>query len=137
MKKSTAILWIAILASVAAVFCVLFISGSIRHSGEIERLKGETVDQAARIMELDADNTEKSGRIGNLSEEAAVLSEEVDRLTLEAADRDAALEQNASDLGERDEKIRTLQETVDALKTVKEQYTRDAERTADLDKLSA
>ena len=64
MKKSTAILWITVMAVIAAVFCVLFISGTVRNEAQIETLKGDAVDQAARIMELDADNTEKSSRIG-------------------------------------------------------------------------
>ena len=67
MKKSTAVLWIAVAGIIAAVFCVLYISGMIRKDAEIESLKGSTLDQAARIMELDADNAEKDTRIGDLS----------------------------------------------------------------------
>ena len=70
MKKSTAILWIAISGVIAIVFCILFISGTIRKDAEIESLKGSTMDQAARIMKLDADNAEKDSRIGDLSTEA-------------------------------------------------------------------
>ena len=77
MKKSTAILWITVMTVVAAVFCVLFISGTIRNEERIETLKGDTVDQAARIMELDADNTEKSNRIGDLYAETEGLETEI------------------------------------------------------------
>ena len=69
MKKSTAILWITVTGILAAVFCVLFISGTIRKDAEIEALKGNTVNQAAMIIQRDADNSEKEGRIGDLSAE--------------------------------------------------------------------
>ena len=52
MKKSTAILWIAVAGIIAVVFCVLFISGSIRNEAQIEVLKSDTVNQEARIREV-------------------------------------------------------------------------------------
>ena len=80
MKKSTAILWITVMALIAAVFCVLFISGTIRNEEQIEALKGDTVDKAARIMKLDADNTEKNNTIGDLYAETEDLEAEITAL---------------------------------------------------------
>ena len=69
MKKSTAITWIALMAIIATVFGILFVSGSIRHAEQMEALKGDSVSQAARIMKLDADNAEKETQIWDLSAE--------------------------------------------------------------------
>ena len=70
MKKGTAITWLAVMGIIATVFCILFISVTIRKDAEIEALKGNSVNQAARIMELDEDNTAKSNQIDELSTEA-------------------------------------------------------------------
>ena len=85
MKKSTAALWIAVAGIIAAVFCVLYISGMIRKDAEIEALKGSTVDQAARILELDADNAEKDTRIGDLSAEAEGHAAKIEELAIRFA----------------------------------------------------
>ena len=58
MKKSTGILLIAMVSAIAVVFCVLFVSGSIRNEQQIEALKSSSSDQALQISELDADVTE-------------------------------------------------------------------------------
>ena len=86
MKKSTAVIWIALMAVIAVVFGVLFVSESIRHSGQLEAMKGDSVHQAARIMELDAENDEKSSRIGDLTAESADQESRIDALNLAIAE---------------------------------------------------
>ena len=98
MKKSTAILWIAVMGIIAAVFCILFISGSIRNDALIEDLKGKSVNQAARIMELDADNAQKDTLIGDLSAESLDRESRMEALNLEIAEKKNAMEQKESEL---------------------------------------
>ena len=93
MKKSTAILWITVAGIIATVFCVLFISVTIRKDAEIEALKGNTVDQAARIIQLDADNSEKEGRIGDLSAENAGSAATLEKLNREIAEKNSLIGQ--------------------------------------------
>ena len=123
MKKSTAILWIAVMGVIAAVFCILFISGSIRNDAQIEDLKRKSVNQAARIMELDADNAQKDTLIGDLSAESLDQENRMEALNLEIAEKKTAMEQKESELAalkkqsaSRQEQIDSQLQTINALK---------------------
>ena len=131
MKKSTAILWIAVSGIIAVVFCILFISGTIRKDAEIEELKGNMVSQAAQILELDADNTEKDSRIGDLSAEAEGHAARIEELNQEIAEKDAAMEQQESELEELAGRAVSQQNEIAALTEEKNTYSKNAETAAE------
>ena len=115
MKKSTAILWIAVMGIIAAVFCILFISGSIRNDALIEEMKGKSVNQAARIMELDANNAEKDTLIDDLSAESMDQASRIEALNLEISEQKTAMEQKESELAALKGESTSRQEQIEKL----------------------
>ena len=136
MRKSTAILWIAVMGIIAAVFCILFISGSIRNDALIEDLKGKSVNQAARIMELDADNAQKDTLIGDLSAESLDRESRMEALNLEIAEKKTAMEQKESELAALKHQSASQQKQIDSqLQTINDLKEENKEKTEQIEQL--
>ena len=115
MKKNVALTIISILAILAVVFGILYVTNNssktkeiAEKTGEIEKLTAEAAEKSGQIESLTADAAEKAGQIETLTADAAEKAGQIETLTADAARLTDKVKTKNVALDEKNREVKSL-----------------------------